>query len=167
VISSDEARAAAKTSIRDPVLQADPLFAPWARATIGDPEIVRTLQHEPSYWLVPVRLQGRVVGFVRVNLDGRVGAVGAYYRDPLHLGSSPRVVTHIDAETAATQAAASVDPALGETASTPVYVHDGPPGREAWLIEVTRQGRATRWVFVTPGGLYERPAGTHRDAAIE
>jgi hypothetical protein len=29
-----------------------------------------------------------------------------------------------------------------------MYVHDGPPGREAWVIEVSRQGRATRWIFV-------------------
>lgn len=167
MISSDGARDAAWTSVRDPALPADPQFAPWADATIGDPVIVRTLQREPSYWLVPVALQGRVVGFVRVNMDGRVAAIGAYYRDPHHIAASPRLVTHIDADTAATQAARHTHPTRGETASPPVYVHDGPPGREAWLIEVTRKGRATRWIFVTPGGIYDRPAGTYRDPAIE
>jgi hypothetical protein len=167
VISSGEARNAARTRACDPALRGDPLFAPWLDAAIGNPVMVRTLQGEPSYWLVPVELQGRVGGFVRVNIDGKVAAVGAYYRDARHIAASPRVVTHLDADAAASRAARYVRAARGETAASPMYVHDGPPGREAWVIEVSRQGRATRWIFVTPGGVYQRPVGTHRDSTIE
>jgi hypothetical protein len=95
VISSDEARNEARTRVCDPALRGDPLFAPWPDATIGNPVMVRTLQGEPSYRLVPVELQGRVAGFVRVNIDGKVAAVGAHYRDARHIAASPRVVTHI------------------------------------------------------------------------
>ena len=167
MISSEQAREVARTEVGDPSLPADPRFARWATAAIGDPVLVRTLEREPSYWLVPIEVQDRVAGFVRVNRDGRVAAMGTYGRDPRDADASPRVVTHIDAEAAATQAAGHVRSATGETASSPVYVHDGPPGREAWLIEVTEHGRPTRWIFVSPGGVYERPAGTYRDQAIE
>jgi len=57
--------------------------------------------------------------------------------------------------------------AEGETSTEPVFVHDGPPGREAWLV-VTRIGDVpARWFFVTPGGVYERPAGQLRDPNLE
>jgi hypothetical protein len=46
-----------------------------------------------------------------------------------------------------------------ETMAEPMYVHDGPIGREAWLVVIRDHGVPTRWVFVTPGGSYERPAG--------
>jgi hypothetical protein len=166
VISSNQARDVARTQVRDPAWQADPHFARWTTATIGDPVLVRTLAREPSYWLVPIEMQEHVAGFVRVSRDGRVAAIGTYDRHPGETGTR-RLVTHIDAAAAATQAAHHVRSTTGETASSPVYVHDGPPGREAWLIEVTEHGRPTRWIFVSPGGVYERPAGTHRDLAIE
>jgi hypothetical protein len=76
-------------------------------------------------------------------------------------------VTRIDAGAAAAQAAGRVHGARGETAAAPVYVHDGPPGREAWLVEVSRGGRPTRWIFVTPGAVYERPAGTLQGADVQ
>ena len=34
-------------------------------------------------------------------------------------------------------------------ADEPMYVHDGPPGREAWLLRVRDRDGATRLVFVT------------------
>jgi hypothetical protein len=167
MISSDEAREAARRSLREVPVEADPVFAPWTDAAAGEPAVVQTVQREPSYWLVPVVIQRRVAGFVRVNADGQVAAVGAYYRDPAQIAASPTTVTRIEAGAAAKMAAARVDAAGGETAEAPVYVHDGPPGREAWMIEVSLQGRPRRWIFVTPGAVYERPAGTHQGSAVE
>ena len=40
-----------------------------------------------------------------------------------------------------------------------LLIHDGPPGREAWRVDVLRDGRLVRWIFVIPGGIYERAPG--------
>lgn len=167
MISRDEAAEAAGQGLRQVPVHADALFAPWTDASIGAPVMVRTVQGVPSYWLAPVMIQGRVAGFVRVNAEGKVVAFGAYYRDPAQIATGPTTVTRMDADAAARLAAISVSSARGETATAPMYVHDGPPGREAWMIVVSRQGRPIRWIFVTPGGLYERPAGTVRDTGVE
>jgi hypothetical protein len=129
--------------------------------------MVRTLKGSPSYWLVPVIITGKTAGFMRVTAAGQVAAFGAYYRKSSELADAPTLVTRIDAKTAAAKAATLIDAGRGEIASAPIYVHDGPEGREAWMIEVSRERRAIRWIFVTPGGVYERPAGTTRDAAVE
>jgi hypothetical protein len=137
-----EARAAA-------VADGDRHLADLAGATAGEPVLVRdAIALEPSYWSVPLERDGRVVGFARVSLDGTATAVG------VRRGGGP--VTGVDAATAramAVDAAGSVDDSddIGE----PVYVHDGPPGREAWLVVV--EGRR---FFITAGGASERPAGS-------
>jgi hypothetical protein len=88
---------------------------------------------------------------VRVLGDGRVAAVEA-----LREGSA---VSSLGAAEAARRAEAEVRREAGESAAAPELVHDGPPGREAWRVEVSRAGRPWRWIFVTPGGVYQRPAG--------
>jgi hypothetical protein len=118
--------------------------------------LVRTVTGEPSYWLVPVEHAERAIGFVRVTLEGDAVASGAYYRDPARLDTAPRVVTGITADEARGQAAAAVgaEAVLDE----PVFVHDGPPGREAWLIRARRPDGTARSLFVTSAGWYEREA---------
>jgi hypothetical protein len=130
----------------------DPLFAPWAAAQVGEPVLVRTVSGQPSYWTVPVELEGRAIGFVRVSLDGRALAAGARYRDPNRTATAPALVTGVSAEDARRSALANESD--GSTAGEPVYVHDGPPGREAWLVEVHPPGQAVRRVFVTAAGTY-------------
>ena len=134
----------------------DPLFAPWADASVGDPVLVRTLDGRPSYWLVPVERDGRAIGFVRISLAGEVAAAGVRYRDPRRLQAAPTLVTGIDASEAAARAEAAV--AGGASVGEAVYVHDGPPGREAWMVRLLDASGAPRVVFVTPGGTYERAA---------
>ncbi|HEX5760622.1 MAG TPA: hypothetical protein VF121_15655 [Thermoanaerobaculia bacterium] len=138
----------------------DPEFAAWRGAAASEPLLVRDLAGRPSYWLVPVVAGGRTVGAVRVLGDGRVAAVEA-----LRAGSAVSALGAAEAERRAERA---VESAAGESAAAPELVHDGPPGREAWRVEVTRSGRPSRWIFVTPGGVYERPAGTsHHGEGLE
>jgi len=56
---------------------------------------------------------------------------------------------------------------VGEAAADPVFIHDGPVGKEAWLIEVMRDRVPIRWIFVTPAFIYERPAGTGLSELLE
>jgi len=134
----------------------DPLFAPWADASVGDPVLVRTLDGGPSYWVVPVEREGRAIGFVRVSLAGRVAAAGVRYRDPRRLEAAPTLITGIDASEAAARAEAAVPG--GDLVGEATYVHDGPPGREAWMVHLRDASGAPRTVFVTPGGTYQRGA---------
>lgn len=132
----------------------DALFEPWARSTVGEPVLVRAVTGEPSYWLVPVELGDRAIGFVRVTTEGKAVASGALYRDPARLNGAPPVVTGITAAEARARVADVLG--AGAVAGDPMFVHDGPPGREAWLIGVREPDGATRLIFVTAAGWYER-----------
>jgi hypothetical protein len=149
---TDIRRAAAERALV--MASRDALFAPWARSSIGEPLLVRTVTGDPSYWLVPVELEERAIGFVRVTTAGEAVATGALYRDPATLAGAPAVVTGITAADARERVTTELGPdvAVGD----PVYVHDGPPGREAWLIHVREPDGATRLVFVGAAGWYER-----------
>lgn len=162
----DALRIAAREMRQGPVI-IDPLFAPWRAASTGEPVLVYNLWKQPSYWLVPVVSGGRVIGFIRLLDTGAVSALGAYYRDPGQLENCPGLVTGIDAAEAAREVVARWAVDQGETALEPIYVHDGPPGREAWLVEILRDGRPVRWIFVTPAFVYERPAGSELEEGLE
>jgi hypothetical protein len=148
-------------------LEYEPLFAPWDKAKLGLPTIVLTVFGKKSYWLVPVELQDKTIGFVRVMGDGKVAAVGTFYQEPARLENCPSVITGITAAEALEKAKSLISSEHGESAQVPIFVHDGPPGREAWLIGVTVAGKPDRWIFVTPGFTYERPAGELHNDTLE
>jgi hypothetical protein len=166
-VSIEQALEIAREEMKQPLVQQDPMFASWTDASLGQPVLVKDLFKQPSYWLVPVVIQEHVAGFIRVMGTGRIAAVGAFYQDPKQIESCPTIVTGMDASEASRQASERIDPAQGEVASDPIFVHDGPPGREAWLIEVTKEGRPSRWIFITPAFVYERMAGEFLDEALE
>ena len=152
----DARRAADAERVRS--AERDSHFAPWARASVGEPVLVSTLRGEPSYWTVPVERDGRVIGFVRVSGTAQVMAAGTFYRDPQRLSSCPSAVTGITAQEAVRLAATAVGASEDEV-DAPSYVHDGPPGREAWLVRV-RTGGQHKDLFVTAAGAVDRPAGS-------
>jgi hypothetical protein len=140
VVDADTARAVADGVRSD---RAEP---GWAAARVGEPQLVRTVDGVPSYWVCPVVAEDGLRGFVRVRGDGRVAAYGA--TEP---GRGPAVVTGITADDAARVAR---ERAPGAAIGVPLYVHDGPPGREAWRVEV-RSGDAVTVLMIGPGGAYE------------
>jgi hypothetical protein len=158
MIGAMEALAAAEPELYGAPVRIDPKFALFAEASIGEPLLVHDLAKRPSYWLVPVLLGEKVVGFVRVSQDGGVEAIGSYCRDRSRLAECPDWVTHITSDEAERRARPRLDTASDEVASPPVYVHDGPPGREAWLVETSAHGQPVRRLFLTASGMYERPA---------
>jgi hypothetical protein len=166
-VGIDQVLDIAREEIKRTFIQQDPMFAPWSDASLSQPVLVKTVFKEQSYWIVPVVIQERVAGFVRVLGTGRVAAMGAFYQDLKQIDACPTIVTGIDAAEASRRAEARIDPEQGEVVSGPVFVHDGPPGREAWLIEVLKDGKPSRWIFVTPAFVYERPAGERLDEALE
>jgi hypothetical protein len=100
----------------------------------------------------------RVPGFARVELNGRVaqiGIFGASAEDP----SAALVASFFEGPpvTVMNEIRAKHTPA---PLSQPQLSFDGSPAKWAWLVKVGDP--ATRFIFVTPGGWYERPA---RDAS--
>lgn len=160
--AESEVRSAAEARART-VAAHDASFEPLARSLVGDPVLVRTMAGDPSYWLVPMELEGRAVGFVRVTTEGAAVASGSLLRDPDRLDSAPAVVTGITAVEASERVRAALGP--DDVPEPPVYVHDGPPGREAWLVRVRERTGATRLLLVTAAGWYERAQGSVGAAA--
>ena len=135
----------------------DPTLSHWRNAVAGAPVLVHTLTGSPSYWLVPIEAADAargnsrqpILGFIRVALNGRVAAAG-------RMGGRPRVVTGITEEEARTAAAKA---APGAEIGVPLFVHDGPPGREAWRVNVTLPTGAQRTLLITTGGVSEPTGG--------
>lgn len=142
---SATARSAALAALDDALLGPD--LADLAAARLGVPVLVRTTGGTPSYWLVPLEHDDRCVGFVRVAGGGAIAAVGRYG------GSS---ALDLDADAVIDRVSNRL--ADGEVAARPMLVHDGPPGREAWMLVASVGETPRRRLFVTPTGLYERPA---------
>lgn len=151
MIDADAARASAARELESGPQTDDEHFSAWPGATVGEPQMVHDLSGQEAYWLVPIEQQGTSVGAVRVLDSGRVAALIAY-----RAGSNLLELTHSRVlELAASAVTDNQLEQLGEV----LLVHDGPPGREAWRVEVLAGGNLQRWIFVTPGGTYERSPG--------
>lgn len=160
MIDAEKALTIAKAQAASLLNSTDPLFVLWAQGNWGAPVLVCNIFSRPSYWLVPIRIEDYVVGFVRVSGFGLIMAVGTFCRDPRKLVTCPKVVTGIRAEEAQQKLIDSIDLELGEETGNPLFVHDGPEGREVWMVTTTLNNKPNRWIFITGGGTYQRPAGT-------
>jgi len=165
VIDKEEAKKVSRKQIQF-LQNDDPLFEPLNNASIGNPIMVKNVFRQPSYWLVPLLKKDRVAGFVRVLLNGKIAHIGTFYRPASELHYNPTVVTGIESSRAFKMATERIRKEV-ETASEPAFVHDGPIGREAWLVEVSMYGKPNRWIFVTAQGVYERRAGQTLDSTIK
>ena len=127
-------------------------------AEVGAPMLARDPGGAPAFWITPLAAGARVPGFARVELNGRVaqiGIFGASAEDP----SATLAASFFEGPpvTVMNEIRAKHTPA---PLSQPQLSFDGSPSKWAWLVKVGDP--ATRFIFVTPGGWYERPA---RDAA--
>lgn len=157
-LSSDAVADLARRELAAQSTPGDPVTGDWGGAECGDPVLVHDLWKAPSYWLVPVISQGKVAGAIRVMGTGVVAAIERFRQ-------TVPIVTGLDVERARQRAAERVG--CDEVLSEPRFVHDGPPGREAWLVEVLKENRPVRWIFLNASGAYERPAGTSLNAEKE
>jgi hypothetical protein len=148
LVDADTARATARREIETGPHKDDPQFRAWCGAVPGAPQLVHDPRGQPAYWLVPVQCQGINIGAVRVLADGEAAALIAYREGSDLLALKPTRILE--------QASSVIAEHRGERAGAVLLVHDGPPGREAWRIEVRRDNRVVRWIFITPGGIYQR-----------
>jgi hypothetical protein len=140
----------------------DPMLEPWRAAGLGDPYLVRTVDLQPSYWLVPVVSNSRVLGYVEVAADGRVLGHAYLYRSVENLDACPSVVTRLTASEASREAAPILGGYAGAQLTDPVFIHDGPRNKLAWMVEVWVEDELISRVFITPGYVYEHKGGEAR-----
>lgn len=132
------------------------MIGPWREAVLGDPVLVRTVELEKSFWIVPVERSGQTLGHIDISSDGDIWGYAFFYSNPADLSVCPPFATRISAEEAREVAADILKTYTGGEFSSPVFVHDGPHNRLAWMIEVREKDKLASRVFVTPGYAYER-----------
>jgi len=135
------------------------MLRPWRRAEVGDPELVRTVELEPSHWTVPIFRHGKVLGRIDVAQDGRVMGHAYFYQNPEDLSKCPHFVTRLRDEEAFQQAEKILSTYVDAEFGDPVFVLNGLRNQLAWMIEVRRQCKLVSRVFVTPGYIYQRKIG--------
>lgn len=116
----------------------------WPEGVAGDPLLVSTLDGDPSYWFIPILQDGSPAGALRLWTDGELLSAAP---DPARMGAPP------PREEAVRRARELTGPDARVLEAR--YVHDGPPGREAWLVTVGGQS-APRRILVSGGGAEER-----------
>ena len=158
MIDADAARASAVRELESGPQNDDDQFSAWRGATVAKPQLVHDELGQPAYWLVPIESQGTAVGAIRILGSGRAAASIAYRAGSNVLELTPARVLEL---------AASVVDDRSEQLGEVLFVYDGPPGREAWRVEVLVAGKLQRWIFVTPGGIYQRSPGDERLATHE
>jgi hypothetical protein len=123
--------------------------------TAGEPEFVRAIDPASGagYWLVPGHSGGAITTVARILRDGRVATVGSLSKPARDCAEA---VTGLAASQVATLAGDIERRHDGRVEGTPVLVHDGPVGREAWLLTLQRDTGGSLQVFATAGGSYVR-----------
>lgn len=169
MITQHEALEAAERALKTDVAPDDRMFTQWSALGVADPHVVHDVSGTPSYWIVGLASRGRIVGFARVTVAGDVAAIGITCQTPERPETCPTPVFALTAEEVEETFGQGVTLGTEERPEPALLVHDGPPGREAWLIETRRGGVPERWVFVGAGGVYERLAGSMvgEDSALE
>lgn len=117
------------------------------------PILVKSLDNNPSYWLVPVASDDRLVGFLRLGLEGELLAYGRFGQGR-QLGDFPRL-SYLSKETADRE----IRKVFGDNCveiSAPQLVHDGPVDRIAWLSRGRSVDDTKMLLFWTFGTSYSR-----------
>lgn len=156
MLSASQALAIAQSYLASALKHDDSMLIPWQEAVFSDPVLVCTMELKASFWIVPVERHGQVYGHIDIDPDGRVLGHAYLYQNPADLSTCPPLVTRISAEEARELADDLLKTHSGAKFSDPVFVHDGPRSRLAWMIEVRTEDELVSRVFVTPGYVYER-----------
>ena len=120
------------------------------------PMLVRSLDGNPSYWLIPIASGDHLVGFLRLGLEGELLAYGRFGQGRQVHDFPP--LSYLSEEAANREIRKAFSDTY-EDISSPQLVHDGPVERITWLStgrSVNRPGMLLFWTF---GTSYSRPEG--------
>ncbi len=159
-ISKKEAGEIAEWRFKKSIQEDDPVFKSWEQSTLGDPILVRTLEEEPSYWIVPVIFQEKVIGFIVIEGDGKIPRYGVFgCGKPDNLSACPSVITFITTEEAIILAKNITAKYPDAKISAPIFVHEEEKSKTAWMLKLEKKGKIISRVFVAGSYVYERVPG--------
>lgn len=118
--------------------------------------LVKDLDGNPSYWLVPVASEDRLVGFLRLDLEGNLLAYGRFGQGRQSCDFPP--LSYLSGQVADRE----IHEAFGssyEKISPPQLVHDGPVDRITWLSRGKSVDGTRMLLFWTFGTSYSRSEG--------
>ena len=121
------------------------------------------MRWEPSYWLVPVTSADRLLGFVRIGLDGELKAYGRFGQARQLSGFPP--LEYLSACAANRELRKRFGDGHTELGSARL-VHDGAESRIAWMCRSRSRDGSTMLLFWTFGTFYSRPAGLQRPVGL-
>lgn len=158
MIHSSKAKSNALIYLKQIKLLDDAMLLPWRRADLDEPFLVHDVDKSPSFWIVPVMSQKKVLGYIEVALDGSILGHSYLYQNPDMLDECPDTATRLTSQQVLIQAESVLKTYANMEIDEPFFVHDGPRSRLAWMIEVHSKNRLISRVFATPGYIYERKA---------
>jgi len=159
-VSKIEAKEIAEWKFKQSLQENDPVFQPWNQSAIGEPILLRTVEEEPAYWIVPLIFKEKVIGAIYVDGNKSFPRYGVFGGTPDNMSEFPSVITFSTPEEAF-ELAKNITAQYPEAkVSAPVFVYDGESFMTAWMLKVEKEGKIISRVFVAGGGLvYERKEG--------
>ena len=167
-VSQEQAKEIAESKFNEVKAQTEPVECEelWKnpKARIGMPSLVRTVDEKPFYWKVPVVLNEKVMGFIDVEMNGKVprygckGCLYSPYYDPHNVDNCSSTVTISTVEEAKEIAKNITNKYSDAVVSEPIYVYDdtGCCSGEAWMLKIEKDGRIISRAFVSGYYAYER-----------
>jgi hypothetical protein len=167
-VSQEQAKEIAESKFNEVKAQTEPVECEelWKnpKAMVGTPFLVRTVDEKPFYWKVPVVLNEKVMGFVDVEMNGKVprygcrGCLYSPYYDPDNINNCSSTVTISTIEEAKELAKNITDKYSDAVVSEPIYVYDdtGCCSGEAWMLKIEKDGKIISRAFVSGYYAYER-----------
>lgn len=107
------------------------------------PAMVSDLYGNPSYWLVPLAIENRLAGFIRLSLEGAILSYGRFGQGR-KLDDLPPL-SYLSKEQADRELKEAFE-SSHRNISPAVLVHDGPPERIAWMS--TGESLEGLWTFL-------------------
>jgi hypothetical protein len=106
-----------------------------------------------SGWVVPVQIEGRLLGLIQLDEEDRFRRYASFMRRPGSIADCPMVSDWLDRSTILTRASALV--AKGDRLGEPVLSFDRSPDRIVWDVPVVSPtGEGPRRIFVAGSHAY-------------
>ncbi len=152
-MTNDSVKAAAERFYAEAVEQEVPMSLR-AHVTIGPSLRITEFRGEGHFWLVPLLLRGREIGWMHVDRRLQVIRYSVRVSDPAQIDELPTATTEMTAAQIRRKAAAQIGPDA-QLASGPELVYLGFETRVAWHCRVRLARKQEFSVFVTPQAAWK------------
>lgn len=131
----------------------DPLAR--SRGRLLEPVVIQSPDGERAGWLVPVGLDGLMLGFVQLALDGTFRRYATFHSRPLSSAGCPLLADWLDPDVITSRARTLLSP--GSRLDDPVLTYDRHPDRVAWLVRAVAPDGTSSAVMIAGADAWRAP----------